>query len=80
MIAGWDSILPAARFDSGTLGEVTQAIRMSVKCQGATGHRFIHLHAEGEGPTLKAANSKSKVQIYLALIDGYLHRHVASSV
>jgi hypothetical protein len=80
MIAGWDSILPAARFDGGTLGEVTQAIRMSVKCQGAPGHWFIHLHAEGEGRTLKAATSKSKVQIHLALIDGYLLRHVASSV
>jgi integrase len=65
-------------FTGARLGEVTQAAKEDIQREGAAGPWFIHLHAEGEGRTLKTVHSERMVPIHSALIEEGLLRHVAS--
>jgi integrase len=59
-------------FTGARLGELTQAVQEDVQRDGAE-LWFIHLHAEGEGRTLKTPHSERKVPLHPALItEGFL--------
>jgi integrase len=59
-------------FTGARLGEITQAVREDIQREGG-GPWFIHIHAEGEGRTLKTVHSERMVPLHPSLIaEGFL--------
>ena len=64
-------------FTGCRIGEACQAVREDVQRVGGDGPWFLHVHAEGDGRTLKTTHSERMIPLHPALIaEGFLD-HIA---
>jgi integrase len=67
-----------ACFTGARIGELAQSAKEDVQRIGPDGPWFLHLHAEGDGRTLKTPHSERQVPLHPALVaEGFL-QHVAA--